>query len=97
MTRLKNNMAASRNVDVTKITIKCPFFFYWGFNVSFGIGLETGFDQGPNHIQRHPDTNPNCRLRTAAPKFQPDFRPRWLPPPLQYHFHGNVLNLFAEK
>ena len=67
MTRLKNNMAASRNVDVTKITIKCPFFFYWGFNVSFGVGLETGSTQAlktSNTIPTPtPTTAPDCRTQ----------------------------------
>ena len=34
---------------------------------------------------------------TDAPKFHPDFRPRWLPPQLHYHFHVNVLKLIPEK
>jgi len=47
---------------------------------------------------RNFDVTENMTPPTVAPKFHPDFRPRWLLlGQLHYHFHGNVLNLIPEK
>jgi len=44
-----------------------------------------------------PRHQPQMPPPTAAPKFHTNINPRWLPPQLHYHFHGNVLNLIAKK
>jgi len=50
-----------------------------------------------NKLQRRPYTNPNCNTQLSPSNYTPTFAPAGYRPPLHYDFHGNVLNLMAEK